>query len=515
MAAAEHIGALISVECGELGVYQGKILGVNDADQSITLERPFHNGTPHPLPTVTLAAEDMVAVKILKLPGEFAAPNLIAAPRVRTVRPQVPQPAVYASANRAVRPQRMPKCAASLVQSSSGVPSQPRPPRMDGLGFIAISQNASSSNIQQLQQQQQPPNKSPSGRKPVSASLSLSRGPPAKGSFTDRGPCGIPELDSKEPVRVSNRNRDLGDAIDRDLMQTDFDFEANLALFDKNQYCNSSDDGMNGAPVKSKNFRHDENIVGDPDRVYSWTKTTSNGRSHAGIEPLTSCIQSSTEIMTVDGVSMPAVSAEDKVRLMAEAEQQFGVDVVVAVVADRFSQCIFEEIERSAVMVSTAVVLISGDAVASRIAARVASHLANRRCDTVVYGFNGVAPVDHASVRFATSAGQMPTARDVQLVISVCDWAKFGQRLNTPRWLRSWLTSLSSSACVLSLDSTLPLSSSDPPRQVVVMVTCPTDGADRQGDDALVIDIGLPFDFIDQSDALASAFGTKFVVQLC
>lgn len=66
-------------------------------------------------------------------------------------------------------------------------------------------------------------------------------------------------------------------------------------------------------------------------------------------------------------------------------------------------------------MVSTAVVLISGDGVASRIAARVAGHLANRRCDTVVYGFNGAAPVEHASVRFATSAGQMPTARDVQV----------------------------------------------------------------------------------------------------
>jgi hypothetical protein len=36
-----------------------------------------------------------------------------------------------------------------------------------------------------------------------------------------------------EPVRVSSRNKDLGDALDRDLMQTDFDFEANLALFDK------------------------------------------------------------------------------------------------------------------------------------------------------------------------------------------------------------------------------------------------------------------------------------------
>lgn len=55
---------------------------------------------------------------------------------------------------------------------------------------------------------------------------------------------------------------------------------------------------MNGAPVKSKNFRHDENIIGDPNRVYSWTKTT-NGGSHAGKElSTTDYIASTNEIMT-------------------------------------------------------------------------------------------------------------------------------------------------------------------------------------------------------------------------
>lgn len=177
MAAAEHIGALISVDCGEHGVYQGKILSVNDADQSITLERPFHNGTPQSLPTVTLSyvsfedcailfrdieselfidiipmrfipiplptrrifahllptpslfsAEDILAVKILKLPTEFAAPNLISAPRARAVRAQAPNSTTTAAAasNRPARPQRPPTCAASLVQSSSVTPSQTR-----------------------------------------------------------------------------------------------------------------------------------------------------------------------------------------------------------------------------------------------------------------------------------------------------------------------------------------------------------------------------------------------------
>ncbi len=76
---------------------------------------------------------------------------------------------------------------------------------------------------------------------------------------------------------------------------------------------------------------------------------------------------------------------------------------------------------RSSVMVSKAVVLVSGNGVASGIAARVATHLANRRCDTVVYGFNGNIPVSHTSVRFANSAGHMPSAQDVQVPFFASD----------------------------------------------------------------------------------------------
>ena len=66
-------------------------------------------------------------------------------------------------------------------------------------------------------------------------------------------------------------------------------------------------------------------------------------------------------------------------------------------------------------MVAKAVVLVSGNGIASGIAARVATHLANRRCDTVVYGLNGNITVSHTSVRLANSAGQMPTAQEVQV----------------------------------------------------------------------------------------------------
>ncbi|VDK28941.1 unnamed protein product [Anisakis simplex] len=52
--------------------------------------------------------------------------------------------------------------------------------------------------------------------------------------YYDRGPCGIPELDMmNDNMHVKRGNRHLNRPINFDILNTDFDFEANLALFDK------------------------------------------------------------------------------------------------------------------------------------------------------------------------------------------------------------------------------------------------------------------------------------------
>ncbi len=52
-AGAEHIGCLVSARC-EAGLYQGTISAVDVHSQAITLQRPFLDGLPCQMHTVTL-----------------------------------------------------------------------------------------------------------------------------------------------------------------------------------------------------------------------------------------------------------------------------------------------------------------------------------------------------------------------------------------------------------------------------------------------------------------------------
>ncbi|XP_023930254.1 enhancer of mRNA-decapping protein 3 [Lingula anatina] len=67
----DWIGCVVSVDCGDtLGTYQGQVSLVNREDQSITLIKAFRNGMLCEVPTVTLSAIDIQDLKILKTSTE-------------------------------------------------------------------------------------------------------------------------------------------------------------------------------------------------------------------------------------------------------------------------------------------------------------------------------------------------------------------------------------------------------------------------------------------------------------
>ncbi|KAL7980399.1 hypothetical protein Chor_014728 [Crotalus horridus] len=64
------LGSIVSISCGDsLGVYQGRVSAVNQASQTISLTRPFHNGVKCLVPEVTFRAGDITELKILEIPG--------------------------------------------------------------------------------------------------------------------------------------------------------------------------------------------------------------------------------------------------------------------------------------------------------------------------------------------------------------------------------------------------------------------------------------------------------------
>ncbi|XP_030649365.1 enhancer of mRNA-decapping protein 3-like [Chanos chanos] len=65
--AEEWLGSLVSIHCGEtLGVYQGEISSIDTSSQTMSLRQPFHNGIRCPIPEVTFSAVDIEDLRILE-----------------------------------------------------------------------------------------------------------------------------------------------------------------------------------------------------------------------------------------------------------------------------------------------------------------------------------------------------------------------------------------------------------------------------------------------------------------
>ncbi|KAI1714291.1 U4/U6.U5 small nuclear ribonucleoprotein 27 kDa protein [Ditylenchus destructor] len=95
-----------------------------------------------------------------------------------------------------------------------------------------------------------------------------------------REPSGIPTLDCANGYSSQQRNAEgleFDQPIDFNELNTDFDFESNLALFDKTQFpVQEAEVGQEVDPnaliIPKRNFRNDENVLSDPAKVISWTQ---------------------------------------------------------------------------------------------------------------------------------------------------------------------------------------------------------------------------------------------------
>ncbi|KAI1703231.1 CBR-EDC-3 protein [Ditylenchus destructor] len=95
-----------------------------------------------------------------------------------------------------------------------------------------------------------------------------------------REPSGIPTLDCANGYSAQQRNPEgleFDQPIDFNELNQDFDFESNLALFDKTQFpVQEAEVGQKVDPnaliIPKRNFRNDENVLSDPSKVISWTQ---------------------------------------------------------------------------------------------------------------------------------------------------------------------------------------------------------------------------------------------------
>ncbi|XP_034536858.1 enhancer of mRNA-decapping protein 3-like [Notolabrus celidotus] len=263
---AKWVGSVVSINCGlTLGVYQGAVSSVDHTSQTISLKQPYHNGVRCPVAEVTFSAMDIKELKFLDIQ------------------------------NTTNKPSSVPGAATEASHVTSGRHNQ-------------------SSRVTQTQV---PTSSSHSNTAPITI---LRRAP--VGSSNSRG--GTQATQKKTNVKNGGgggfmRQRDdecFGDGTDEDL-DTDFDFEGNLALFDKaavfsqidgtNSHTNRSQQHSRQDEQKPRTYRHDENILQGKPIAYRQISVPQHGGK---------------EYCTDSGLVVPSIPYELHKRLLAAAERQ-------------------------------------------------------------------------------------------------------------------------------------------------------------------------------------------------
>ncbi|CAK9826207.1 Enhancer of mRNA-decapping protein 3 [Anthophora retusa] len=262
----QFVGCTVSVKCvEEVGTYQGQIADLNK--DYVTLSKAFCNGVPHTSPLVVISAKDILNVEFISIneTGTNANDNNQTQNKVTVKRP---------IAKRAGR--SFSESVPSSVQSTS---SQTQP-------NLKKAESNSQSNVEQ----------SANGKVSLAESVN-------------------------KPIqkRLSHRQRALerdehtfGTLIDQSLKQ-DFDFEKNLALFDKEAVLQEIRSLKPDIVKQSENnrgtsgrYRHDENVIVSEPTVFRQIMVPSAGEK---------------EYVTDNGLIIPSITLNLHHQLIGAADR--------------------------------------------------------------------------------------------------------------------------------------------------------------------------------------------------
>ena len=262
----QFVGCTVSVKCVEdVGTYQGQIVDLNK--DYVTLSKAFCNGVPHSSSIVVLSTKDILNIEFISLNEEVsnASDNNQAQNKVTVKRP---------IAKRAGR------------SFSESVPSTTQ-----------STSSQTQSNFKKPDNNSQPPTE-----QPVNGKLSLAdiAGKPIQKRLTHR-------------QRALERDENtFGTPIDQSIDQ-DFDFEKNLALFNKEAVWQEINSLKPDIVRQSENnrgtagiYRHDENIIVSEPTVFRQITVPSAGEK---------------EYVTDNGLVIPSITLNLHRQLIGAADR--------------------------------------------------------------------------------------------------------------------------------------------------------------------------------------------------
>ncbi|XP_064192147.1 enhancer of mRNA-decapping protein 3-like [Anguilla rostrata] len=462
---ADWLGSLVSINCGAtLGVYQGEVTSVDQASQTISLRQPFHNGIKCPVPEVTFSAMDIKELKILEIPNGV--------------------------------------CRNS---SSQGVPTDPCPASS---GFSGRSTGAAGCGG--------PSSSAPMAvpRKASAVGRAVSQATPKKNGVKNGG---------GGPMKVKD-DECFGDGMDPGL-DTDFDFEGNLALFDKAavfSQIDTSERRGNGARSRGtpgertpSRYRHDENILEAEPIVY---------------RQITVPQQGGKEYCTDSGLVVPSIPYELHKRLLSVAERH-GLTLerrleMTGVCASQMALTLLggpNRLTPKNVHQRPAVALLCGPHVQGAQGISCGRHLANHEVEVILFLPNFVKMLESLTNELTlfgkTGGKQVSSIKDlpetpVDLVINCLDCHENAFLRDQP-WYRAaadWANQ--NRAPVLSIDPPVSGQEQAVEAKWSLSLGLPLPLAESAGR-VYLCDIGVPRQvFQEVGVSYHSPFGCKFVIPL-
>ncbi|XP_062327662.1 enhancer of mRNA-decapping protein 3-like [Osmerus eperlanus] len=483
--AADWLGSLVSINCGlTLGVYQGEVASVDQASQTISLRQPFHNGVKCPVPEVTFSAMDIKELKVLDMATGSS----------------------YNNNN-----------SSSISKTSLGQRVVTDiPPSYSGHSSSQISRGSCVVNSTQAS---------------TSAPITILTRKGPQGVSGGRGSAQVtPKKNGVKSGHVGGqmRQRDdecFGDGVDEGL-DTDFDFEGNLALFDKaavfSQIDGSDRHGNQRARPRStpneqtqSRYRHDENILEVKPVVYRQISVPVHGGK---------------EYCTDSGLVVPSISYELHKQLVAVAER-YGLSLerrleMTGVCASQMALTLLggpNRLTPKNVHQRPTVALLCGPHVQGAQGISCGRHLANHDAEVILFLPNLVKMQESITSELAlydkTGGKQVATVKDlpvspVDLVINCLDCHE-NPLLRDQPWYQaaaSWANQ--NRAPVLSLDPPVGGQPQVVEAKWTLALGLPLPLAEGHGR-VYLCDIGIPKHvFQEVGITYHSPFGCKFVIPL-
>nr|XP_002123787.1 enhancer of mRNA-decapping protein 3-like [Ciona intestinalis] len=262
---SQFVGRHVTVDLGpNRGFIQGRIKSVNATDQAITITNPHQSGIRCNFEEITLSAQEIVDLKLIdELMANGDTKKVVETKKNEKSSSVAPKTLVVSTHNKTTTP---------AFNTNPQTNSPPRP----------------------------------------SHSFREQRHPYVKD--------GRPVLSGQPLRQKSGRNRNAPDCfnIDQSELDEDFDFEKNLALFDKQAVFDevySGSDGEVRTPLKNRRnkpevkYRHDENVLGNGPVVYRQIVTQETSNHHIA------------EYYTDAGLVVPCVSSTTHKNICRVAEE--------------------------------------------------------------------------------------------------------------------------------------------------------------------------------------------------